>query len=534
MLHNLTPARGARLPHVGHRLRPGLLARRREHPGRRAAVARRRRGHLPRLRRAARLGQDGRYTFPDDARGAERRKIGSQQRITMPEDVTLVAAGGHVHPGGLYVDLKAVARRPDDDDLPLRGEVLRAGGRRSWDASMTFTKPGLAGRHPQGRRAERLGDVRHLARVVVRGHGDHRPALVHDDADRRRARSVRAGRSTAHGEVTHGHLPENDNHGGTGRATTRRRPPAAVRARRPARVDIKSFVYALGDLSSSGAKQRPPTVRPGGTLTFRNLDSPRGQDPATAIYHTITACKAPCNKSTGIAYPLADASRPFDSGELGFGPRAGDGRREPRDVEDAEVARARHVHATSAACTRSCAARFASSGAERQRETRSVTCERSLTTTASFARRFAPAASARRPAVLRAQPRPDARGVDLAAQPRARAPPAACRRRRARPRRAARGRRARTGSSPAPTSPQRPGDAARSPAPRRPSRPGWRPSGGRRTRRSRRCTPRAPAAETVPWTNFVDGSAGSPGLEHDASASSGRAALKRCVWAADT
>jgi plastocyanin len=123
----------------------------------------------------------------------------------------------------------------------------------------------------------------------------------------------------ARGTVTHGHLPENDNHGGTGRV---RMPDARRLASGPATgsVDIKSFVYALGDLSNSRGKQRPPTIRPGGTLTFRNLDSRRGTDPAAAVYHTITACKAPCNRSTGIAYPLADSARPFDSGELGFGP----------------------------------------------------------------------------------------------------------------------------------------------------------------------------------------------------------------------
>ena len=39
-----------------------------------------------------------------------------------------------------------------------------------------------------------------------------------------------------------------------------------------------------------------------------------------AKYHTITACKAPCNRTTGIAYPTANASIQFDSQELGYGP----------------------------------------------------------------------------------------------------------------------------------------------------------------------------------------------------------------------
>ena len=34
----------------------------------------------------------------------------------------------------------------------------------------------------------------------------------------------------------------------------------------------------------------------------------------------ITSCRAPCNRSTGIAYPLANGPVRFDSGNLGFGP----------------------------------------------------------------------------------------------------------------------------------------------------------------------------------------------------------------------
>ncbi|HEY3186931.1 MAG TPA: hypothetical protein VGJ70_05630 [Solirubrobacteraceae bacterium] len=125
-----------------------------------------------------------------------------------------------------------------------------------------------------------------------------------------------------HGVVTHGHLPENDHHGGTG-------PPILPDARallagaRVPTVDIEEFVYGQGDMSlaTSAAAGRPPIVRQGGSLTFRNLDSPKGQDPDLAIYHTITACKAPCDKAAGIAYPLADSKVPFDSGELGYGPR---------------------------------------------------------------------------------------------------------------------------------------------------------------------------------------------------------------------
>ena len=37
-------------------------------------------------------------------------------------------------------------------------------------------------------------------------------------------------------------------------------------------------------------------------------------------FHTITACKAPCNRGSGIGFPLANGRGLFDSGELGYGP----------------------------------------------------------------------------------------------------------------------------------------------------------------------------------------------------------------------
>ena len=86
----------------------------------------------------------------------------------------------------------------------------------------------------------------------------------------------------------------------------------------PASADplaITDFLYGQGDLLRGGAASRPPQVAPGQSLTFVNRDAAR------TIFHTITACRAPCNRTTGIAYPLADGPVDFDSGELGFGPQ---------------------------------------------------------------------------------------------------------------------------------------------------------------------------------------------------------------------
>ncbi len=262
-------------------------------------------------------GRNGRYTFPDDARGAERRKIGTRQHITAWQDMTLVAAGGHVHPGGLYVDLKTTRGARTKTIFRSEAKYYEPAGAVSWDASMTFTKPDwrVAVRKGDELSVSTTYDTSRASWYEVMGIID---PLWYTTTRLAGAPDAFTQPIDTRGVVTHGHLPENDNHGGTGRATypdPRQLPSGAA----VAGLDIKSFTYALGNLAATGAKRRPPVVAPGGTLTFRNLDSPRGRDPALAIYHTITACKAPCNKATGIAYPLADAKKPFDSGELGYG-----------------------------------------------------------------------------------------------------------------------------------------------------------------------------------------------------------------------
>ena len=86
---------------------------------------------------------------------------------------------------------------------------------------------------------------------------------------------------------------------------------------------IQNFLYGRGDLSLGGAAGRPPVVRAGKSLTFTNLDATISMPSQKSAYHTITACKAPCTGTVGIAYPLANAKVQFDSGELGYGPNLG-------------------------------------------------------------------------------------------------------------------------------------------------------------------------------------------------------------------
>jgi hypothetical protein len=263
-------------------------------------------------------GRNGRYRFPEDARGAERRKIGEQQRVTMPVDVTLVAAGGHVHPGGLWVDLRTTRGSRTKTIFRSEAKYYEPAGAVSWDAAMTVTKP-------DWRVAVRKGDTLSVSTTYDTSRASWYEVmgifgpLWYTLAPDAGGRDPFTQRIDWHGNVTHGHLPENDNHGGNVQSGLPDPRTMRAGAQVPA-VGIKDFVYALGDLGRTGTRGRPPAVRQGGTLTFRNFDSPQGQDPAKAIYHTITSCKAPCNRATGIAYPIADGKTTFDSGELGYGP----------------------------------------------------------------------------------------------------------------------------------------------------------------------------------------------------------------------
>ena len=115
------------------------------------------------------------------------------------------------------------------------------------------------------------------------------------------------------GSVTHGHLAENDNHGGqaTSMPDPRQLPDGPEN---PGFVDLIDFRYQLGDLSLGGPRCRQPAGDPPGP----DADVPRRRRQREArIYHSITSCKAPCNRSTGIAYPLADGNVQFESGTLG-------------------------------------------------------------------------------------------------------------------------------------------------------------------------------------------------------------------------
>jgi plastocyanin len=251
-------------------------------------------------------GKDRRFTFPDEARNAPRNNT-----WTVPEDGAIVGTAGHLHPGGLWTDLTLTRDGRSTRLFRSKAVYYEPAGAVSWDVSMTATPP-------TWRVGLRKGDV-----LSVSGTYDTRRASWYESMAIMPTMFDPGGTGPdpfatnvdVEGAVTHGHLPENNSHGGSRFAGL---PDPRGLLARPVgssrRVAIEDFVYGQGDFSAAGRRQRPARVRRGRGLTFVNRDAKR------TIYHTITACKAPCNRSTGIAYPLADGEVDFDSGELGFGP----------------------------------------------------------------------------------------------------------------------------------------------------------------------------------------------------------------------
>ncbi|MGZ4268001.1 MAG: cupredoxin domain-containing protein [Solirubrobacteraceae bacterium] len=256
-------------------------------------------------------GQGGRFTFPNDSPNPYPDGIRRNQWV-VDHDGTLVGTAGHLHPGGLWTDLKLTRAGRSVELFRSRAHYWEPAGAVSWDVAMTATPK-------TWRVAVKKGDV-----LSVSGTYDSARASWYESmAIMPVAMTTRpAGGAdpfvtnvAVAGKVTHGHLPENNHHGGEPgslrNATKLPNGPAE------STISIKDFLFKQGDLSVPGAGGLPPVVAAGQPLTFVNDDAGRN------IFHTITACRQPCNGAAGIAFPLANAGTGplgFDSGELGFGP----------------------------------------------------------------------------------------------------------------------------------------------------------------------------------------------------------------------
>jgi plastocyanin len=291
---------------------------------------------------------DDRFSFPDEATdpsdpayAEENEKISNSSRWTVPAGGrTLLGGTGHLHPGGLRVNLEVARDGPDagtvDGDDPSEVKPLfrsdahyyEPAGAVSWDVSMETTRP-------EWRISLKAGDTLSIDAIYDIKRASWYEAmgilplalttlddpLAKDPFDD--AADVQE-MYEAGGILTHGRLPENIDK--KARDNLKLPDPRKLKSKgriRPSGINISSFSYRLGGYAAAkgipNRLLRPPVIGPGKTVLFTNLDAQPGMADEDQVWHSITSCKAPCNKGSGIGYPLANGPVKFDSGQLGFG-----------------------------------------------------------------------------------------------------------------------------------------------------------------------------------------------------------------------
>ena len=126
--------------------------------------------------------------------------------------MTLLNTAGHLHPGGLRTDLKVTRGGRTKELFRSEAKYFEPAGAVSWDVSMTHTKPSW-------RVALKAGD-----RLNVSATYDTRKAswyesmgimvVFYADGKAKEAKDPFASKVDWRGLLTHGHLPENRQHGG--------------------------------------------------------------------------------------------------------------------------------------------------------------------------------------------------------------------------------------------------------------------------------------------------------------------------------
>jgi plastocyanin len=254
------------------------------------------------------MGSNGKYTFPDQATGEALQDVGPAAKWDVTRPQTLIAVAGHLHPGGLYTDLKVVRGTKVRRIFRSKAKYWEPAGAVSWDVAMTGTTPDWRVKVQPGDQV-RVSATYRVSNADWYESMGIMPVAVYDGTDVGGGDAIK-GRIRRKGVLTHGHLAENDNHGGktAGLPDPRLLPSIAVPG---SSIDLVHYSYGYGDLNSGGPV---PVVPRGQSITYVNRDAA----PSVNTFHTLTGCKPPCNRSTGIAYPIANGPVDLDSGQLGF------------------------------------------------------------------------------------------------------------------------------------------------------------------------------------------------------------------------
>jgi len=293
---------------------------------------------------------DGRFVFPDEAQSpsdaaydGEHAKISEARRwvVGNANGVTLLNTAGHLHPGGEYVKMMVARDGPDagtvdgDDPSEIKdlfrsdAKYYEPAGAVSWDVAMRATPRDWRISLKQGdtvfinvaydvRKASWYESMGIMPVSWVPGHPDPAAKDPFDDAADVQAMYDQGG------ELTHRRLPENIDK--KARKDLGLADPRKLRngPKVPSSgIGIRGFNYLTGGFTAVGGFPRslmkPATIKSGQAVSFTNLDALSTQTNEQQAWHSITSCKAPCNKGSGIGYPLANGPVKFDSGQLGYG-----------------------------------------------------------------------------------------------------------------------------------------------------------------------------------------------------------------------
>ena len=142
----------------------------------------------------------------------------------------------------------------------------------SWDVTMTATNPTTGACGAQGRHAAHLDDLR--LRRARRGTSRWGSWSCGWPIGAPAAPTRSRPRSTSPATLTHGHLPENDNHGGTDADVC---PTSTALPDRPRRPSRSTSQLRLRAGRHAHRRHRSRRVKQGQSLTFNNDDAPVGQ-----------------------------------------------------------------------------------------------------------------------------------------------------------------------------------------------------------------------------------------------------------------
>ncbi|MGI8507332.1 MAG: hypothetical protein ACR2MK_11135 [Solirubrobacteraceae bacterium] len=280
-------------------------------------------------------GVNGKFTFPDMAKDPYGGGPPLNE-FTIDHPGVLVGTAGHLHPGGLYDDLDLIRQGAHASGGAIPGTMPNSvrlfrshahywdkRGPISWDMAMTATAPDW---RPQ----VKAGDVLRISTTYDTRRASWYESMgimvVWEAWNEQGGIDPFTRRLDQRGHVTHGHLAEDDDHGGAYSITGAN--PAKFPACFRRKVTISGFIFNPGDFTATGSNRCIPTIRQGQQLTFVNDDAsplfPGNPIAPTraymaSVFHTVTACQNPCGLNTGISYPLANGRGNYDSGQLGLG-----------------------------------------------------------------------------------------------------------------------------------------------------------------------------------------------------------------------